>query len=194
MTATRIRLRWLALVLGALIGFPLGVGIHYFGSIPLYGSDSGLATNAFLLLGVGVVLLLGLWVWAGVSRSINPLLAAVAMLVVGVIGFMVGPGGPGSSQSGSGTGSAGTRQDPTAFWSGSVRCEWQQGQDATVRRIVGFDVVVRDAAVAHALSIGAGSKVVAIVLPPPGGNLANLGVARVPTTMGVRDRSSRSRA
>jgi len=35
MTAMRTRLRWLAPVLGAVVGFPLGAGIHYFGSIPL---------------------------------------------------------------------------------------------------------------------------------------------------------------
>jgi len=88
------------------------------------------------------------------------------MLAFGVIGFIVAPGGPGSTQTSSGNGSAGTRQDPTAFWSGPVSCEWQLGQDSSVRQVVGFEGAVSDPAVVHALRIAAGSKVMAIILPP----------------------------
>jgi len=173
---THRRLSALALVLGALVGFPLGIGIRYFGSIPMYGSDSAQATNVFLLLGGGVILAISLGVWAVIGQSIIPLVAAAAMVVAGLFGSLVAPGGPGSAQAGSGTGSAGTRQAPTAFWSGSVSCEWQKGQDSTVTRVVGFEVLVRDPAVAQALGIDAGSKVVAIVLGRPDNVLAGLGV------------------
>lgn len=161
------------LLLGAVLGLPLGVGVGYFGSAP-WNVSPGMG-QAILLLGIAFGLLIVLTAWASIKASTVPLVVAAGMVAAGVLGVLVAPGAPGSSQHASGTGSVGTPQDPTVFWSGSVTCDWYKEQDSRVRSVAGFDVQVSDAAVAKALGVNRGARVVAIGLDALRGS-AMLGV------------------
>jgi hypothetical protein len=154
---------WRPLAAGAVSGLVFGLAIGYL------ASPEGLAgVGVFLPFGVLVLLVLGLLVLAAVRRSPDPVLAVVSVIAFVQVGAMIAPDAPGSRQIRSGTGSGGTRDDPSALWSGPVTCEWLKEYDHTVQIVKGFDVPVSDPAVLAANN-ASGIRIVALRLPPTGG-------------------------
>jgi hypothetical protein len=149
----RVVPRWLpGVVVGAGVGFALGWRTAYCLSAPLYGSEGDLVVQGVLLGVVAALLVMGLVGWAAARHSWSPAIAAATLVVAWFVGGSLAPTVPGSQQSASGTGSAGTREDLAAYWSGSVICRWQEG-DATVGSVDGFDVQVSDPEMLAALGL-----------------------------------------
>jgi hypothetical protein len=174
---------WLVGVIASvLVAVPLGLRMGYCLSAPLFGSQSSLAGQGLLLVGLTGLLTVILLGWAAARHAWGPLAAAFALVATATVAAQFAPSAAGSSQSAEGSGSVESQEAGTQLWSGSVVCQWNQG-DATIHAVAGFDLVVSDAAMQAelglddgALGLGASPRVVAIILPETATGLATLGV------------------
>jgi hypothetical protein len=165
-------------VVAALIGLALGVGVGYGGSVAFWVTATTTPPPLLVWLVCGAIaaaLVVGLVLWAMVRESIDVGILAATLAIALVIGINVAPGAPGSDQARQGSGSAGTRQSPTALWSGPVSCEWTQDQSSNVQRIVGFNVTVSDPTTLAALGLDTPTNVEAIQIGLSLGDTALLG-------------------
>jgi hypothetical protein len=150
----------------------LGAGLRGL-SAPLFGSSGGYfvlgVAAGVIVLGLGVstlTIVLARAASGGWRRARTPGLAGAALGVGLVAGYLVAPPAPGSILRSPGTGTAGTSQNRTAYWSGNVACSWIQGE-GSVEQVVGFDVQLSEALIAE-LSLEPGEisqKLIAIQLP-----------------------------
>lgn len=133
---------WRPVLWGAVAGLALGLHAGY------TSSQSGLdSLDAIPSLAAAGLLFLGLLIAAARATEMQsgPLaIAALAVLVAGSLGVIVAPDAPGSRQRAVGTGTAGTRADPVALWSGEVSCEWFKDESSGVGWVSGFDVPITD--------------------------------------------------
>lgn len=128
---------------GAVPGFALGL---YMGYTSSQGGLESLTGPIFSLAAAGL-LFVGLLIAAARATEMQsgPLgIAAAAVLLAGFLGFIVAPDAPGSRQRAVGTGTAGTRADPAALWSGEVSCEWFKDESSGVGWVSGFWVPITD--------------------------------------------------
>jgi hypothetical protein len=128
-----------AVVLGAIAGIPLGLWTGSWASAP--GWDS---LAVVFPIGITGAIIVAWLVAAALTRNGSPVVAAIALSGTFCLGALVAPGASGSTQSASGTGTAGTRADAAALWSGPVTCEWPKGEAAAVEQVRGFDVPISD--------------------------------------------------
>lgn len=154
--------RLLGGVTWVIVGLVLGVAAGYF------SSPGGIAAIVGLLpLAVGVLGFAGLLLVAAKRRSLDPLLAAVAMACAGVVGVLLAPDAPGARQVSKGTGWAGTAADHDALWTGALTCVWIKGQ-RMFDHVDGFDVAITDPAVLAARGLRS-ATIWALTFPPPDG-------------------------
>jgi hypothetical protein len=169
---------WIAA--GAVAGVALGAALRGL-SAPWYYLSFGLGLAAAV-----IVLLLGVFTIArvlarvasgGWARARTPAFAGAALGVCLVAGYLVTPPAWGSFLRSPGTGTAGTAQNRTAYWSGDLECTWTQGE-ANVRSVVGFAVQLSDALIQELdLEPGeASQKVVAVSLPAKLAGEAGIGI------------------
>ena len=150
-----------ALIAGAIPGGAIGLFAGWSaskGTFYILTAYVGAAVVALLV----VVLVIG----AAVARNPGPALAALALAATSVVGYVVAPGAPGSTQRASGTGTAGTRADPAALWSGSVSCEWPKDEATSIDQVRGFDVPITDAAFLAAEQDVRDVRVTSVLLDP----------------------------
>jgi hypothetical protein len=135
-----IRKHWRSILAGALPGIPLGVsaGISLGkGTFYVFG-----AYFAAVLVGLIVIVLLSA---GAIAKKRGPANAALVLVIASLLGVIaVAPTGWGAEQSVDGTGTAGTRAHPAAFWSGSVVCAWTKGEDWSISEIRGFEAMIPD--------------------------------------------------
>ncbi|MCJ7712521.1 MAG: hypothetical protein MUQ32_17010, partial [Chloroflexi bacterium] len=88
-----------------------------------------------------------------VLRRSRSVIAAPAVFVLAVaVGIAVAPLPPGGTKTVAASATLGTPENPTAYFSGSVRCEWMVG-DEYVTNITGFDLEVSEPVVLVALDL-----------------------------------------
>jgi ABC-type amino acid transport substrate-binding protein len=177
----RIGIRWI--VGAAATGLVLGVALRGL-SAPFFGSSGG-----YFLLGVAAAVItfaVGMLTLAivvarassgGWARSRTPALAGAALITGLVAGYVATPPAPGSVMRSPGTGTAGTAQNRTLYWSGNLECVWIQGE-ASVEQVVGFDVQLSDALIEE-LHLEPGEisqKLIAVQLPRSLGGEAGIGI------------------
>jgi hypothetical protein len=136
--------------LAVVIGFALGFAIGHFNT--LVGLDG---LGAYFVGFLTALIFGGLLILAAVQWTSRPVLAAgalagaVVMAGAGVIGSLLAPQGEGVW---CGSGSAGTRADPDAYWAGSVRCNWAAWFSPSVEEIKFIGLVITDPSVLAAHS------------------------------------------
>jgi len=99
------------------------------------------------LLVVFIVAVALLW-WDGRLVGVAFLTAAAVWL-----GSQVAPVQPGAPAGALGTGTVGTRTNPTEFWQGTVTCDWRTGVSTAVQEVSGFRGTVRDPATGQVLVV-----------------------------------------
>lgn len=161
-------------IAGILLGMTIGTGL----TVPFFGSSGEYVVRAILAASAAGLLLLVLLGVGAARRSRRMLQAGAALALAVVVGFVLAPPAPGAAVHSDGTGTAGTAQDPTAYWQGPLECRWSHG-DATVREVVGFDVPLSIEGLVAELGLEpdeAGQRLVAAQLPVSLTGLAGVGV------------------
>ena len=131
--------RWFYVLAGAVPGGLLGLWAGWSASRGTFNVSS-----AYFGAGIVALLVVVLVIVAAIAKWSGPLIAALALVATYLVGYVVAPGASGSTQRAPGTGTAGTRADPIAIWSGSVSCEWPKDEATSVEKIRGFHVAITD--------------------------------------------------
>ena len=153
--------RWFYVLAGAVPGGLLGLWAGWSASRGTFNVFS-----AYFGAGIVALLVVVLVIVAAIAKWSGPLIAALALVATYLVGYVVAPGASGSTQRAPGTGTAGTRADPIAIWSGSVSCEWPKDEATSIDQVRGFDVPITDAAFLAAEQDVRDVRVTSVLLDP----------------------------
>jgi hypothetical protein len=134
-----LREHWRSVLVGALAGVPLGLWVGV-----TLGKGGLYVLGAYVLAGMVGLLFVALLIAGAIAKKRGPTSAAFVLGITFLVGIAASPAGWGTPQSVPGTGTAGTRNDPSALWSGSVTCDWTKGEDASISEIRDFEVRITD--------------------------------------------------
>lgn len=134
-----IRKHWPSILAGAIPGIPIGV----WAGVSL-GKGTFYVLGAYLAAGLVGLMVVALLIAGAIAKKAGFAIAAFALVITFIVGIAVSPAGQGTQQDVAGTGTAGTRAEPAAFWSGSVTCGWTKGEDQSIGEIRDIEAFITD--------------------------------------------------